>query len=144
LRLVLDASVIVQALVGDGGEEPVERASALWLLAATGRLPVVQPPHWLAEVCGVLGRVSPDTVVEDTRDLHVISLPMDGSVDVYARAAELALALEHHVFDTLYHAVALGGGMLVTADEKYYRKAAHVGSIVRLADFTLDAAESGP
>ena len=47
---------------------------------------------------------------------------------------ELARALGQHVFDTLYHAVALltPGAMLVTADERYYRKAAAYGSIVLL------------
>lgn len=140
MRVVLDASVIVQALIGDGDED-ADRASALWTLAATSRLPVVQPPHWLAEVCAVLARLSPGTAVEDTRDLHVLSLPQDGSVEAFVRAAELAVELEHHMFDTLYHAVALGvkGGVLVTADEKYFRKASHVGGIVRLADFTLPA-----
>lgn len=145
MTVVLDASVIIQALVGDDNEE-AERASALWTLAATGRLPILQPPHWLAEVSGVLVRLSPDTVVDDTRDLHVLSLSQDASADMYVRAAELATELEHHMFDTLYHAVALGaqGGVLVTADEKYYRKAAHIGSIVRLAEFTLPAAETEP
>jgi hypothetical protein len=43
----------------------------------------------------------------------------------------LAIRLNHHVFDTLYHAVALSVPQttLVTADETYYRKAQAFGAI---------------
>lgn len=51
---------------------------------------------------------------------------MSDGVEVYQRARELAVALRQHVFDTLYHAVALSrlDGVLLTADEQYYRCAA--------------------
>jgi predicted nucleic acid-binding protein len=55
-----------------------------------------------------------------------------------ARAIELARQLDHHVFDTLYHAVALSipGAVLVTADRRYFAKAQHLGQIAWLADFS--------
>lgn len=48
----------------------------------------------------------------------------------------LAIDLKHHLFDTLYHAVALthSDAVRVTADESYYRKARAMGRIVHLAD----------
>ena len=52
------------------------------------------------------------------------------------RAADIAIALDHHLFDTLYHAVALEvGATLVTADQVYFNKAHHLGAILLLADF---------
>jgi predicted nucleic acid-binding protein len=50
---------------------------------------------------------------------------------------DLALRYRHHLFDTLYHAVALHtpGAVLVTADERYYNKTRLEGQISVLADF---------
>ncbi|BCO27842.1 hypothetical protein MIZ03_2733 [Rhodoferax lithotrophicus] len=61
------------------------------------------------------------------------------SPETYATALDLALRYQHHLFDTLYHAVALHtpGAVLVTADECYYNKARHEGQISLLADFRL-------
>ena len=54
------------------------------------------------------------------------------------RAADLSIALNHHLFDTLYHAVALEeGATLVTADETYYGKAKDLGSVELLAGFAI-------
>jgi len=44
----------------------------------------------------------------------------------------------HHLFDTLYHAVALEeGARLVTADAAYFAKAKDLGGIELLADFAM-------
>jgi predicted nucleic acid-binding protein len=60
------------------------------------------------------------------------------SVSVLRRAADLSISLKHHLFDTLYHAVALEeGATLVTADEAYFAKAKHLGGIELLADFNV-------
>ncbi len=50
---------------------------------------------------------------------------------------ELARRLDHHLFDTIYHAVAssIPGAVLVTADRPYFAKARHLGHIAWLADF---------
>ena len=54
----------------------------------------------------------------------------------YQRAIALALKLDHHLCDTLYHAVALEEkAMLITADRKYYDKAGRMGSILMLEEF---------
>jgi predicted nucleic acid-binding protein len=48
----------------------------------------------------------------------------------------LSIELNHHLFDTLYHAVALHtDSVLVTADAQYLNKAAKLGNIVSLADW---------
>ena len=58
---------------------------------------------------------------------------------VYQKACELSASLNQHLFDTLYHAVAMTElrAMLVTADEHYYRKAHNAGRIVRLKEYSL-------
>lgn len=62
-------------------------------------------------------------------------------MDVYLKASGLSDSLNQHLFDTLYHAVALTepDTIFVTADEHYYRKAVSEGQIVRLKDFRLPA-----
>jgi predicted nucleic acid-binding protein len=60
------------------------------------------------------------------------------TVPVLKRAADLSAALNHHLLDTLYHAVALEeGATLVTADAAYFVKAKHLGAIIPLGDFSI-------
>ena len=56
---------------------------------------------------------------------------------VYEEACRLAVDLQHHFFDTLYHAVALYSSdtIFITTDTQYYRKAARIGHIIELKDF---------
>jgi predicted nucleic acid-binding protein len=102
---------------------------------------IIQPPHWLAEVGAVLSRLSPSTVVRDVERLHALELPVRADAEVYRRACRLAIELNQHVFDTLYHAVALEtpGAVLVTADERYAKAARPVGSLTPLAGWTRTA-----
>jgi len=51
----------------------------------------------------------------------------------------LSRQLGHHLFDTLYHAVAFEEDTtLVIADERYYDKASVLGNIILLADFSRE------
>ena len=51
--------------------------------------------------------------------------------------SDLANGLNHHLFDTLYHAVALcePDANLITADERYFLKASHKGKITLLREY---------
>jgi predicted nucleic acid-binding protein len=121
-------------------EPEVDSDKAIALLSAVleGTVDLIQPPHWLAEVAAVLARLSPQTAFDDVADLYAMELPVLDTPGVYLTACELARTLGQHVFDTLYHAVALEtpSAILVTADERYYRKAVGCGSIVLLGRFT--------
>lgn len=140
--VVLDASVIVEALTSGESEDAADRSRAVWLLAATGHVPIVQPPHWLAEVTGVLARVTPQTAGVDTEDLYTLNLPEAGDLGVYTRAVRLSIDTGQHLFDTLYHAVALEhGGVLVTGDRRYLRASGRIGAIVAIDEFNLDLLE---
>ena len=56
----------------------------------------------------------------------------------YRRAVDISIALNHHLFDTLYHAVALEeGATLVTADAAYFAKAKDLGGVELLAEFAV-------
>lgn len=137
-RIVADASVVVKWLYPTAdGEADVPQALALLQGVRAGTVRLVQPPHWLAEVAVVAARVSPETALADVADLSALVCDVRGDTPTLLRATVLAVDLDHHLFDTLYHAVALEtpGAVLVTADERYARVAGHVGALVRLAAF---------
>ena len=138
--LVVDASVALKWFLGERRDEPrAGEATAILRSIDTGRVRMVQPPHFLAEVAAVLAREQPATAGEDMLLLQAIEWEVAEPPEIYATAVELSIRLQHHVFDTLYHATALHAddAALVTADETYYRKAHAQGRIVRLGDFEL-------
>jgi predicted nucleic acid-binding protein len=138
LRAVADASVVVKWFVPDADDEP-DMAQALTVLAQvrSGEIVLCQPPHWMAEVVAVIARVRPAIVTATVDLLDAMELDTDAGVDIYKRAAALAEQHDHHLFDTLYHAVALErDAILVTADERYWRKARRTGRILLLAQWS--------
>ena len=140
--LVVDASVALKWFLGARRDE-AEAPNALDILRAVGagRVQMVQPPHFLAEVAAVLARELPATAGEDLVLLQTVDWGVDEGPWIYATAIDLSMRLRHHVFDTLYHATALHheGATLVTADEAYYDKAHAEGGVVRLRDFAAPA-----
>lgn len=139
-RVVVDASVVVKWLCPEREDEADgDQALALLERVKAGRITVHQPVHWLAEVAAVLVRLSPATVADDVADLYAMNFLVEGGPEVYLDACELARSLNHHVFDTLYHAVALAlsDTVLVTADIRYERKARRLGAITLLQDLAL-------
>lgn len=137
-RIVADASVVIKWLLPAKNEErDGEQALNLLQAVRADEVGLVQPSHWLAEVAAVVTRLRPATVVEDISDLYAMDIRIVQSEHVYLTACRLSRELDHHLFDTLYHAVALSidGAVLVTADERYYAKASRRGSLVLLQDF---------
>ena len=82
-------------------------------------------------------REAPATAHRDLEDLLELEMRIDAQPGLYALAMTLAARHRQHLFDTLYHALALrtDDAVLVTADERYARKAKPEGRIVRLRDF---------
>ncbi len=136
---VIDASVAVKWFVSDTAIEPdLDRAMHLLFIAQTGQVRFLQPPHWVSEVAAVLVRLAPKTASASVQALQELSF-VETLTDCnhYQRAIALALKLDHHLFDTFYHAVALEEkATLITADGKYYDKAKRLGSIVSLVEFS--------
>lgn len=140
MRVVLDASVILKWIFSDSQSEPnIDEAVALLEAVREGRISPLQPPHWLAEVSAVVTRLRPEIADFAIQLLDGMSLPVDDDVEVYRRASRLSRQLNHHVFDTLYHAVAFEHqATLISADDTYIRKASHLGRLVSLSE-ALDA-----
>ncbi|MEX2496428.1 MAG: type II toxin-antitoxin system VapC family toxin [Woeseia sp.] len=139
MTFVLDASVIVKWLLQDPQRESDSHAATrLVETVIAGTESVLQPPHWLVEVGAVLARASPDTALDDVALLSALELPAADDPRALRRACEMAIDLKQHLFDTLYHAVALEApdAVLITADERYFRAARSIGRITKLRDWS--------
>lgn len=137
-RLVIDASVAIKWFLPDAPDEAdVGKALLLLELAVAGEARFFQPPHWESEIAGVLARRLPASAADDIDDLLLLDCyATTASAWLYRRAIAMAQDLDHHLFDTLYHAAALEeNATFITADERYYAKAAAQGSIARLKDY---------
>lgn len=140
MRCVVDASVAVKWFFQDADDEDhMEPALDLLLACREGKVRLYQPVHFVAEVAAVLARRKPTEVRADLADLLDIEHRTVANLEIYTRATELAQRLQHHLFDTLYHAVALHtpDATLVTADRRYHAKAVSEGRIVLLEHATL-------
>jgi len=138
--LVVDASVAAKWFLQFRREEQhTQRALEILAGIDDGRVRMLQPPHFVAEMGAVLSREKPQDVLADLADLLAMEFEQAGGPGHYHTACKLALSLGHHLFDTLYHAVALHtpGAVLVTADRKYFDKARTLGHIVYLPDLVL-------
>ena len=120
-------------------EDDIEPALDILLASRNGTLDFYQPPHFLADVAAVLARLAPDTAPQCVQDIAAMNITWAAPTVACARAIELACELNHHLFDTLYHALALESpsAMFVTADRRYFDKAKHLGQIIWLPDFVV-------
>lgn len=133
--LVVDASVAVKWFLRESDDERDADEALRWLRAScSGEVQFLQPPHFRAEVAAVLARLKPDESAADIADFLDMEFSVLDNATVYQEARRLSVQLGHHLFDTMYHAVALKnpGARLITADERYYRKARHLGAIQTL------------
>lgn len=137
---VVDASVAVKWFAhGTWAQQEDDIDPALGLLQASrdGRLTFHQPVHFLVEMAAVLARLAPDSARQHLADLKALDLAWAEPSAALDLAIDMAQRLDHHLFDTLYHALALQnpGAVLVTADRRYHRKARSLGQIAWLPDF---------
>jgi predicted nucleic acid-binding protein len=135
-QLVIDASVAVKWFLPDASDEGNSN-EALDLLRQldADEVSFAQPAHWKAEIASVLVRRVPSTASACLDDLCLLEgISIIDTPVVYRRAIDLAQTLDHHLFDTLYHALALEfAAHFITADRRYFDKAAHLGNIKLLA-----------
>lgn len=137
---VVDASVTIKWIFpGRAGEDYLPQAINLLRAIKQGAIKILQPLHWLIETTAVVVRLQPKIAIETVNLMHAMEFPIVDTPEITCLASELSERYNHHLFDTLYHAVALysGNTQLITADEQYYKKAFKEGSIIRLADFSI-------
>ena len=137
--LTLDASVVVKWHIASPEERDGEQAMLLLDAILDGALRLVEPPHALAEIAAVLSRLLPEDAqsrFDEIARIFANGKTVSGNA-VYERAIGISRRLDHHLFDTLYHAAAMeSGATLVTADERYFRKAENLGAILLLERFS--------
>ena len=84
----------------------------------------------------VVAKREPDNSADSLRQLRRLRFEIIDDEAVLARASDLAIRLKQHMFDTLYHAVALErDAVLVTADDRYFAAARRQGRIQQLTTF---------
>ena len=139
MRLVVDASVAVKWFLKERPDEPhLAQAEEVAAAIELSETVLLAPAHWILEIIAVLARTDPGAVDDALLFLDDMKPTTIQGAPVLKRAADMAIALNHHLFDTLYHAVALEeGATLVTADETYFAKAGNLGNIEHLADFAV-------
>lgn len=136
--VVVDASVAVKWFIADyPGEVHSDQAMVLLERLNLRDDVAVKPGHWLAEIVAVLVRLAPDRVPVALKLLSVLPFEVETDLKFLGDAAALATRHKAHVFDTLYHAVALARAAVpVKADERYFAVARDEGSIVQLRDLS--------
>lgn len=102
----------------------------------SGQVTLVQSVHWLPEVVAVITRIRPEIADQAIDYLSAMEVKVQQDADILKTAACLSQQFSHHLFDTLYHALAIHlNAVFVTADELYYRKTGTVGCIQLLSNW---------
>lgn len=136
-RLVVDARVALKWVLSPLNEPLSDRAADILQAARSGAVELVQPPHWAAEIVAVVARQEPERLADTIEILFGLDASCDVGRSTYLHAARLSVLFAHHLFDTLYHAVALEmEATLVTADARYFAKAEALGGIRMLGAWT--------
>ncbi len=134
MRFVIDASVAVKWFFPESSEEQnTEQAISILQRIGSGSIEPLQPVHWMSEVVAVINRLDSNIVDNAIDLLDAMEFATADGPEIYKRASAIARETRQHVFDTLYHAVALEHEVdLVTADIKYLNKAGKLGRLVSL------------
>ena len=134
-----DASVLLKWVLPGEDEQDTDEALALRDEAVAGSLDLVVPQLWIYEVGNTLARRFPDDADELLEALVDFGLT-EARLDARWRSRAVSLSVVYGVafYDAAYHAVALGlGGVFVTADERYVRRASAAGGISSLRSWRM-------
>ena len=138
---IVDTSVALKWYV-QRGEADVTKAFQLLEAHGRGQCVLRAPELLLWEIANALTighRLKPADVSEALAHLRGLDLDLKSvQWSTLQSAVEIATAVDATVYDAYYLALALeSGGVLVTADEKFLRKARRYPGIVSLAQFQL-------
>jgi predicted nucleic acid-binding protein len=139
--LVPDASVILKWVLKEEGSD-TEIALRIFRDFSSGLIDVLLPSLWFFEVANVLAlKTAP---LEAARTLYFLAdqdfLVTGLSRSGIFKSCELTRRLRVTFYDACYHQLAIQeGACLVTADERYFRKARTLGSIALLRNYESPA-----
>ena len=134
-----DASVLLKWVLPGDEEQDTDAALELRDGAVAGTLDLVVPQLWIYEVGNTLARRFPGDADELLASLADFGLT-EARLDSRWRSRAVSLSVTYGVafYDAAYHAVALGlGGVFVTADEGYVRRASKAGGISSLRQWRM-------
>ena len=136
-----DASVILRWILPGGS--PQDSLAALMLRdhAVAGTVELIVPQLWVYEVGGMLTTLFPEDAGRLLAPLADFGLTEARPDSRWRdRAASLAATYQVPFHDAAYHAVALDrGGVFVTADQGYVRRAAAAGGVCSLRNWRFPA-----
>jgi predicted nucleic acid-binding protein len=135
--IVPDASVLLKWSFDSGDESEQDKALALRHLWLAGLLRIILPSLWTYEIGNVLCTKNPGLAREILEVYVGYQFEEERAADLYDDIIRIVAATKATFYDAAYHAVAIRHkGTLVTADERYIRKAAAIGHAVLLKDWT--------
>ena len=139
MTVVPDASVLLKWVLRRDDEPHTAAALSLRDEAMSGAIQLIVPQLWIYEVGNTLARRFPEEAGEllaSLVDFRLAEAQLDSSWRT--RAVSLAVAYDVSFYDAAYHATALArGGLLVTADERYVRRASQAGSVAALREWNV-------
>jgi predicted nucleic acid-binding protein len=132
--LVPDASVLLKWVLRSDNEDHADRALALKNAWLAGACRIVVPTLWAFEVANVLGAKQPATADQLLGAMIGLRMPEEPPATYGTAMFRLMQDFRVTAYDAAYHGLALvRGGVMLTADRRYAKKAAGAGHI-RLID----------
>ncbi len=137
--VVPDSSVLLKWVLESPDELDRDQALALreaWLSEA---LLIVVPSLWYFEVGNILGLKQPALAGEFMEILTEYGFEEEKPENIHRYAFDLMKKFRIAFYDAAYHAVAIArSGIMITADDTYYRKASRSGHIRLLRDWKIE------
>jgi len=136
--LVPDASVIVKlAFRSPPKEKDLVNAEAILQGWFDGKHEILLPKLWGFEVGNVLGMKNPRLAGEIMNIfLGYRFNEIELNTDICKQTFDIMSKCKVTFYDAVYHVIAIAhGGVFITADVQYYRKASKIGTIIMLKDF---------
>ena len=132
--VIPDASVLLKWVLRSDDEEARDRALQLKTAWLAGACEVAVPTLWVFEVGNVLGQKQPAAADKLLGALLDLRMPETAPAAYSAEIFRLMRTYQVTCYDAAYHALAVArGGTMLTADQRYVRKAAGAGHLRLLA-----------
>lgn len=131
MRFVIDNSVVMRWLFGDGSLEDIEYAERiLEILKAEGNM-AMAPAIWPLEVGNVIARAEARNLLQEARSAEFLGILQEMPIEIETRSTEhaltdtLQLARRHNLstYDASYLELALLDGLPLATNDVDLRKA---------------------